>query len=93
MRDTQPFCVRISRAKRDARVMEDELNRGKAHMRFCLDIYGMKLAAKRHFMHEHPVRSKAWDMFEVVQFMMRPEADAVVIHMGAFGMTVVDERG
>ena len=61
--------------------MEDELNQGKAQMRFCLDIYDMQLAAKRHFMHEHPERSKAWNMPEVVQFMLRPEVDAVTIHM------------
>ena len=62
-------------------------------MRFCLDIYGIQLAAKRHFMHEHPERSKAWNVPEVVQFMLRPEVDAVTIHMCAFGMTGVDENG
>ena len=39
----------ISRAKRDPRVMEDELNRGKAHINFCLQIYKIQLAGKKHF--------------------------------------------
>ena len=67
---TQPFCIigsppctafsplqEIGRAKRDPRVMEKELNQGKAHIRFCLEIYLMQLKAKRHFVHEHPDRS------------------------------------
>ena len=32
-------------------------------------------------------------MPEVKQFVMRPEIDAVVIHMCASGITGVDERG
>ena len=106
IRTTQPLFVvgsppctpfsplqEISRAKRDANVMAEELRRGKAHIRFCLEIYAMQLSAKRHFIHEHPERSKAWDMPEVKQFFLRPEVDAVTIHMCAFGMTAVDEIG
>ena len=106
MRSIEQFCVvgsppctpfsplqEISRAKRDAKVMAEELRQGEAHMRFCLEMYAVQLKGKRHFMHEHPERSKAWLMPEVVQLLLRPEVDATVIHMCAFGMTGVDERG
>jgi hypothetical protein len=106
IRTTQPLFVvgsspctpfsplqEISRAKRDADVMAEELRRGKAHIRFCLEIYAMQRSARRHFIHEHPERSKAWDMPEVKQFVLRPEVDAVTIHMCAFGMAAVDEIG
>ena len=94
VRDTQPFCVigsppctpfsplqEISRAKRDARVMEDELNRGKVHMRFCFDIYRMQLAAKRHFMHEQrrPAirRAAAMGMWaQLIHFLHSPSRRA-----------------
>ena len=70
--------------------MEEEVNRGKAHMTFRLDIYGMQLAAKRHFMHEHPERSKVWDMSVAKHLLLRPEINAVVIHTCACGMTGID---
>ena len=61
--------------------MAEELRRGKAHINFCIQIYTMQLAAKRHFIHEHPDGSTAWNTTEMVEFMMRPEVDAVVLHM------------
>ena len=60
---------------------------------FCLDIYSMPLNGKRHFVHEHPERSRAWDMLEVIDFMLKPEVDSTVLHMCAFGMTAKDEQG
>ena len=53
----------------------------------------MQLKAKRHFLHEHPERSTAWKMPELVQFMLRPEVGSTVLHMCAFGMTATDEQG
>ena len=67
--------------------MVDELARGKAHIRCCSEVYAMQIAAKRHFVHEHPEISRAWDMPEVKQFLMRPEVDSTTLHMCAFGMT------
>ena len=106
VRSTQPYFIirsppctpfsplqKISRAKRDFRVMEDELNRGKAHINFCLQIYKMQLAGERHFVHEHPVGSTAWNTPEMVESMMRPEVDAAVLHMCAYGIKSTDEIG
>ena len=103
---TQPFCIigsppctafsplqEIGRAKRDPRVMERELNQGKAHIRFCLEIYLIQLKAKRHFVHEHPDRSRAWDMPEMKEFLLKPEVGAITLHMCAFGMKSKDELG
>ena len=73
--------------------MAEELRRGKAHIDFCIQIYTMQLAAKRHFIHEHPDGSTAWNTTEMVEFMMKPEVDAVVLHMCAYGMMSVDEQG
>ena len=106
VRDTQPYCIigsppctpfsplqEIGRAKRDPKVMANELARGKEHIKFCLEIYAMQLNGKRHFVHEHPERSRAWDMPEVVDFLLRPNVDSTVLHMCAFGMTAKDEQG
>ena len=71
--------------------MKDELDRGKAHINFCLQIYKMQLAGKKHFIHERPDESTAWNTPEMIEFMMRPEADAAVLHMCAYGMTSTDE--
>ena len=106
IKSTQPYCVigsppctpfsplqEIGRAKRDPRVMARELERGKEHIRFCLSVYSMQLSAKRHIVHGHPERSRAWDIPEVKEFLLRPEVDSVVLHMCAFGMTAQDEQG
>ena len=66
--------------------MQEELRAGKAHIRFCLEIYGMQFKGRRHFVHEHPEKSKAWDMPEMKKFMMKPEVGAVVLQMCAFGI-------
>ena len=53
----------------------------------------MQIRAKRHFIHEHPERSKAWKMPEVMELLMRAEVDSIVLHMCAFGMKAKDEKG
>ena len=106
IRKTEPYCIigsppctpfsplqEISRSKRDPKVMAEELRMGKAHIKFCLELYAMQLKAKRHFIHEHPERSTAWALPEMVEFLMRPEVGAVTLHMCAFGMTAQDEHG
>ena len=106
VRSTQPFCIigsppctpfsplqEISRKKRDPKIMAEELRRGKAHIDFCLQIYAIQLAGKRHFIHEHPECSTAWATVEMKRFMLRPEVDATTIHMCAYGMKSEDDKG
>ena len=69
------------------------MRKAQAHTRFCVEIYKMQLAGKRHFIHEHPERSKAWRMAEMVELMMRPEVGSVTCHMCAFGMVSEDKDG
>ena len=67
VRDTKPFCIvgsppctpfsplqEIGRGRRDPEVMREELERGKRHIRFCIELYKIQLAGHRHFVHEHP---------------------------------------
>ena len=106
VRDTKPYCIigsppctpfsplqEISRSKRDPRVMRQELEAGKRHIRFCLELYGMQIDEKRHFVHEHPEKSRAWQMPEVQAMMLRPEVGSTIVHMCAFGMTASDKMG
>ena len=98
VRDTKPYCVigsppciafsprqEIGRSRRDPKVMNRELEEGKAHVRFCLELWEIQLREFRHFIHEHLAGWKAWNMPEMVQFMLKPEVDAVVTHMCAYG--------
>ena len=106
VRSSQPYCVigsppctpfsplqEIGRAKRDPKIMAKELRDGEAHIRFCVEIYKMQIRAKRHFVHEHPEKSKAWKMPEIMELLMRTEVDSIVLHMCAFGMKAKDEKG
>ena len=106
VKDTKPFCVigsppctpfsrlqEISRAVRNPAVMAEELRRGQAHIRFCIEVYRMQLAAKRHFVHEHPESSTSWSMPEMMELMAHPAVDMKTVHMCAYGMKAVDEQG
>ena len=106
VRDTEPFCIvgsppctafsplqELSRAKRDPRVMQRELREARVHIQFCLEVYEMQLRAKRHFVHEHPRGSKAWQLPEMLRFLMMPGVECTELNMCAFGMTSRDEKG
>ena len=106
VRDTRPFCIvgsppctafsplqEISRAKRDPKKMLKELDMAKKHVKFCVELYKMQIRDKRHFVHEHPTKSKAWQMDEIKELMMRPEVGKVELHMCALGMKSCDEQG
>ena len=84
VRETEPYCIigsppctpfsqlqELSRAKRDPKVMKKELEDAKGHIRLCMELYRMQLKARRHFVHEHPETSRAWQMPEVVDMMMQ----------------------
>ena len=79
--------------------MARELEQGKQHIRFCVELYKMQIAGKRHFVHEHPARSKAWGMpelmnlKEMIELTMCPEVGMVEMDMCTFGMTSEDEHG
>ena len=50
----------ISTAKRDPKVMAKELKDGKGHVECCIEIYRIQLEGRRHIVHEHSEKSKAW---------------------------------
>ena len=104
VRETQPFCIvgsppctpfsqlqGLNNFKRDPATVKRELEAGKKHIRFCLEIYEMQLRNHRHFVHEHPAGSTA--MTEVKQFILENGIESVVTNMCSFGMTAIDEHG
>ena len=106
VRTTQPYCIigsppctafsplqNISKFKRDPNIVKEELRQAKAHVRFCIEIYLMQVRGHRHFVHEHPERSRAWQLPEMKELLLRPEVGSVILHMCAFGMTSTDEMG
>ena len=74
-------------------MVEKELELGRMHMRFCLEIYAIQVKAGRHFAHEHPNGSTAWEMPEVKQFILEHGVDSAKTNMCSFGMVSRDEQG
>ena len=83
VRDTEPFCIvgsppctpfsqlqGLNKKRRDPKIVAKEFRAGRAHMRFCLEVYRMQMKANRHFVHEHPAGSTAWRLPEVQQFIL-----------------------
>ena len=83
----------ISRHKRDPSVVKGELRRAKAHIRFCLEMYQLQTKGNRYFIHEHPMKSAAWKMEEMVAFCAKPEVQSVRVDMCAFGLSATDKEG
>ena len=106
VRETQPYCIvgsppctpfsqlqGLNNFRRDPIIVGKELELGKRHIRFCLELYEIQLRGNRHFVHEHPAGSTAWKMTEMQQFILTHGTETVITNMCSFGMTAKDEQG
>ena len=101
VRNTKPYCLNGSppctaffqlqaknKARRDPKVVKRELVAGKRHIRSCVELYCMQIGGRRPFVQEHPDKSKAWEMPEVQQLLLRLEVRSTTVHV-----RVWDDRG
>ena len=82
----------MSRAKRDPKVVEKELQEAKEHMKFCMELYLIQLKGGRCFIHEHPAGATSWNMAETVELMMRPDVGMATFDMCQYGMVAVKDQ-
>ena len=78
----------ISRAKRDPKIVEKELEDGRRHLKICTQLCLIQLQSGRFFVHEHPVGATSWKEPCMTELMGQPGVDTVVVDMCAFGMRV-----
>ena len=83
----------LSRHKRDAKIVQQEMDQAIGHLKFCIEIYRIQMKAGRLFMHEHPHSASSWKMKEVLEIMAMSGVGTVTIDMCAFGMVAVDQDG
>ena len=57
----------------------------KKHVRFCIELYKIKLKGGRHFLHEHPKEATSWTMDEVRELAETPGVLTAVCDMCAYG--------
>ena len=81
----------ISRAKRDPKIVERELEDGRRHLKFCTRLYVLQLQNGRFFVHEHPSGASSWREPCMMELAGQDGVDSVVVDMCAFGMEV--DRG
>ena len=106
VRDTRPFIVKgsppctmfcgfqnLGKGKRDEDLFQKKLEEAKKHVRFCVEIYRMKIASGRFFSHEHPNSASSWAMPEVVGLAMFAGVVTAVCDMCAYGMLAKDKYG
>ena len=55
----------LNKAKRDPRIVKEELAAGRAHLKVCCAEYTRQHKAGRYFVHEHPHSASSWEMAEV----------------------------
>ena len=72
---------------------EDHGEGAQGRLIFCIKVYRIQLEGRRHLVHEHPEKSRAWEMPELTELMMHPEIGSVVLHMCALRMVAEDEKG
>ena len=72
VRETAPFLVigsppctmfsslqNLSKRRRNKAEFDRKMKIAKEHVKFCLEIYKMQMAAGRYFLHEHPNSAKS----------------------------------
>ena len=67
--------------KRDPRIVEKELEAGKEHIRFCIEVYILQIEGRRCFVHEHRAGATSWQMKEMVGLMMSEGVGVVTVDM------------
>ena len=54
----------LSKAKRDLAVVKAELDAGRDHLIFCMNLYEIQIKGGRFFVHEHPREAASWPNIE-----------------------------
>lgn len=70
-----------------------ELEKAKAHVKFCCDLYAYQMKVGRHFLHEHPWSASSWKLWQVDALASNPLVHVVKSDFCRFGMEVVDVNG
>ena len=83
----------LSRGKRDPKIVERELEEGKEHIRFCIEIYILQIEGRRCFVHEHPSGATSWNMKEMIGLMMSQGVGVATVDMCEFGLTAKGKDG
>ena len=83
-----PFSAmrNLSSFKRNSEVVEQEVRRGRKHLRFAVTIALMQLNAGRGFYFEHPAGARSWRTSEMQPLLRHPDVYQVRLDMCAFGL-------
>ena len=79
--------------KRDPDIVEAELAAGRAHMKFCFEMYEVQRKAGRFFVHEHPSTATSWSLPIVLEMLLKEDVELVEVDMCNFGMESEDDGG
>ena len=106
IQEPDPFCIvgsppcapfsrlqELNKGNRCPKIVRAEFEAGRRHIQFCLRLYEMQMSRGKHFAHEHPSTSTAWDLPEMIDFIMKQPVEVVTTHMCEFGMKTKDEHG
>ena len=81
----------INKDKRDPEVIKKEIEEGRKHLKFCMELYKMQVDGKRFFVHEHPAGATSWETSEMVKMAMMKGVDIITFDMCAFGMVATKD--
>ena len=86
-----PFSVlqNINKGRRCPKVVAQELDLGKKHMKFCIEIYNAQVKEGRFFIHEHPKSATSWSMPEIVEVLAVRGVDVAEVDLCAYGLKTV----
>ena len=66
---------------------------GRAHMKFCFEMYELQRKNKRFFAHEHASTATSWRLPFVLEMLLREDVNLVEVDMCDFGMKSSDAEG
>lgn len=67
---------------------QEQLQRGYAHLQFCMEVYLWQISRQAYFLHEHPFAAKSWKLRMVERVLAQPGVTRVVGDQCVFDQAV-----
>ena len=83
----------INKQRRDPKIVRQELDDAKDHIRWVMKIAAIQVRCNRYFAFEHPATATSWDMAEIKKVHDMEGVVKVKFDMCQFGMVATDVDG
>ena len=87
-----PFSAmnNINYSRMDTAMVQQYMDYGRSHLRFCAKLYKMQIDQGRYFVHEHPQSASSWKESCIKQLLQKEGVQQVVAEQCCYGLKAHD---